>query len=183
MDRINVYLTGWKLHFKLVFTSPPMIINYFWQKEAFSLKKEVLKTLARGCHFTMNGTAEKVDTSTVFEHPNPFQNEQSMKSVMEGDVIKGLTFKKWMTTVVLWFVRLVKIPKHWKLIFEIFHTFSWHSNYSDVRHDFSYWCHHELPSIWPWKKSISVFWGWVKFLSRLFIRVEYFDHQNGFDSL
>ena len=33
------------------------------------------------------------------------------------------------------------------------------------------------------EKSISVFWGWVKFLSRLFIRVEYFDHQNGFDSL
>ena len=130
MDRINVYLTGWKLHFKLVFTSPPMIINYFWQKEAFSLKQEVLKTLARGCPFTMNGTAEKADTSTVFEHPNPFQNEQSMKSVMEGDVIKGLTFKKWMTTVVLWFVRLVKIPKHWKLIFEIFHTLSCHSKYS-----------------------------------------------------
>jgi len=42
----------------------------------------------------MNGTAEKAETSTVFEHPNSFQNEQSMKSVMEGDVIKGLTFKK-----------------------------------------------------------------------------------------
>ena len=53
-----------------------MIINYFWQKEAFSLKKEVLKTLARGRPFTMNGTAEKMDTFTVFEHPKPFQNEQ-----------------------------------------------------------------------------------------------------------